>query len=467
MVFIVVLVILVGAIGVASQAVTGPATVSTANESALGSCSAESGAFKTTLSSQSFGEVTTYRLPKPLRAPNSIAAAPDGSVWFGEVALRGVAHLYGNGTFVEYPWPSNLYSAGSTCYDLNQLIGLNPSNDTFSSIPLKSGDAPLYLAIDRSGNLWFTTSAEPAQVGVVYSANGSVSYFPVPVAAGEYAASLTFYNSTLAYLAAVSASANEGQILSFDPLAPDSSFHEVGGNQSLLGPYSVAEASGGVWVGEHDASDVAFFNLTSRQWSFYPTSLNPEVPLTLPYYLISNGSSVWFNEHDGNKIAEITDDGSALTEFNVSESSTKSGIANVLTVGLDRNLLWFTGWTGNVVGFVNASIAPGFSIFSSANATDNDIEQGASRQFQLEVTGDSSARLTVQFADSESHTSVPLDISLTTNFSAISGLNGTRMVELTVNVSAETPSGRYLVLVTVTDGLTFRSVYIPVAVTDA
>ncbi len=29
-------------------------------------------------------------------------------------------------------------------------------------------DDPLYLAIDHSGNLWFTTSADPAQIGVVY-----------------------------------------------------------------------------------------------------------------------------------------------------------------------------------------------------------------------------------------------------------------------------------------------------------
>ncbi len=178
------------------------------------------------------------------------------------------------------------------------------------------------------------------------------------------------------------------------------------------------------------------------------------------------GAPVWFNEHDGNKIAEIAGDGSALTEFNISKSSIKSGIANALTVGLDHNLLWFTGWTGNVIGFVNASITPEFSIFFSADATNNDIERGASRQFQLKVTGNTSAHLTVQFSDSESHTSVPVGITFTTNSSAISGLDGTRVVELTMKVSADTLSGRYPVLVTVTDGLTFRSVYIPVVVTD-
>src|SRR5208282_2899063 len=362
---------------------------------------------------------------------NSIVAAPDGSVWFGEVALRGVAHLFANGTLLEYPWPSNFYSSAAVCYDLeqlwglvlwngmvwasdhtnDQLIGLNPSDDSFSTIQVGRGFSPLFLAVDASGNLWFTTSATPAQIGVVNSTTGSVTYFPVPAVAGRFAASLLFYNSTLAYVVAVSDIDNQGQVLSFNPHNPESTFQQVGGNQTLLGPYSVAAADGGLWVGEHDASNLAFFNLTSSQWSFYPTSLNPEVPLTLPYYLLANGTGVWFNEHDSNKVAEIYDGGSSLTEYNISESSIKSGIGNLLTIGLDRNLLWFTEWTGNVVGFVNSSIVPGFSISALANSTVNDIEPGSSAQMQLTVSGTSATALTIQFSDSESHTSVPVGIS--------------------------------------------------------
>jgi hypothetical protein len=37
-------------------------------------------------------------------------------------------------------------------------------------------------------------------------------------------------------------------------------------------------------------------------------------------------------------------------------------------------------------------------------------------------------------------------------------------VEVTVRVSAATPPGEYLLLMTVTDGLTWRSVYVPVDV---
>ena len=54
---------------------------------------------KSELASRSFGAITTFSLPAPERWPNAIAVAPDGSVWFGEEAVWGLAHLYvTNGT---------------------------------------------------------------------------------------------------------------------------------------------------------------------------------------------------------------------------------------------------------------------------------------------------------------------------------------------------------------------------------
>ncbi|MDG6913207.1 MAG: hypothetical protein JRN35_09045, partial [Nitrososphaerota archaeon] len=62
---------------------------------------------KSQLQSVTFGAVTEFALPSPARSPNAITVAPDGSVWFGEQAIPGVAHLYPNGTLVEYAWPFN------------------------------------------------------------------------------------------------------------------------------------------------------------------------------------------------------------------------------------------------------------------------------------------------------------------------------------------------------------------------
>jgi hypothetical protein len=56
-----------------------------------------------------FDAITEYPLPNPNRMPNAVTVAPDGSVWFGEQTVPGVAHLLSNGTLIEYEWPSSTW----------------------------------------------------------------------------------------------------------------------------------------------------------------------------------------------------------------------------------------------------------------------------------------------------------------------------------------------------------------------
>ncbi|MDG6926394.1 MAG: hypothetical protein JRN09_07545 [Nitrososphaerota archaeon] len=483
LVFAAVVLVTVGLIALSSSASPFAQVSSTAG--ATTSCSQPAGVIRAQLSPTVFGEVTTYALPKPLKAPNSVTAAPDGSVWFGEVALRGVAHLFTNGTLFQYAWPSSFVTPETQCFDLSelwgivlwhgmvwasdspndQLVGLAPSNDTFKTIPLASGSQPRFLVVDSLGNLWFTESSSHTQVGVISSPGATPRYFDVPAAAGEISASIVIHNATTAYVVTVNPTNNAGQVFSFDPSASSPTFAQVGGNQTLLAPYSAAVANGGLWVGQHDSSEVAFFNDTSSTWSFYPTSVNPEVPLTLPYYLLSNGSSVWFNEHDSNKIAVITD-ATTLTEYNISsiplDNPQRGGIGNVLTIGLDGDLVWFTEWTGNAVGFVNASVVPPFSVSSQHSSAT--VTPGSSVNVSLAVSGATSSPLSLQFADSESHSALPSNLSVTASTQSIVGLSGTRSVVVTVRAAASTPLGDYFILATVTDGMTYRSVYVRIVV---
>jgi len=257
---------------------------------------------------------------------------------------------------------------------------------------------------------------------------------------------------------------NHGQVFSFDPSAPAPVFQQVGGNQTLLGPYSVAVSQGSLWVGEHEASYVAAYSTLSLDWSFYPTSTDPKLPLTLPYYLLANGSSVWFNEHDANRVAVITNE-TTLTEYAMSPIPIDEvGIGNALTIALDRNLVWFTAWTANKIGFVNDSTVPSFAVSTPANATSTPIALGSSAQFQLQITGTSSRALNITFADSESISGIPKNISFSSSITSIPSLGGPVTVNVTVSVAPSTPLGEYLLLMTVTDGLTSRSVYVPVLV---
>jgi len=479
--FVIVVVLLVGLL--AADSFSSSESTSTTTSTSL--CTQPAGIERVQLSASApFGEVTTFALPKPLKAPNSIAVAPDGSIWFGEVALRGVAHLFVNGTLLEYAWPSSFITPQTECTDLSelwglvlwhgmvwasdsandQLVGLTPSNDTFQTVHLASGSLPRFLALDSLGNLWFTESSLQTRVGMIASPSSAPRYFDVPAAPGQITASLLFYNSTVAYVVTVNPSDNAGEVFSFDPAASAPTFTRVGGDETLLGPYSAAVAAGGLWVGEHDSSDVAFYNQTSSSWSFFPTSVNPEVLLTLPYYLQANGSSVWFNEHDSNKIAVIS--GSSLTEYNISSTPLSTGgIGNALSIAVDHNLVWFTEWTGNVVGFVNASLRPSFSIAANSASSDTTIAPGSGANVTLEVSGTSAAPLSFQYADSESNSAVPANLTISSNESSLAGLAGVRDVVVNISAKPGAPAGEYLVLVTVTDGVTYRSVYVPVEVT--
>ncbi|MDA4114211.1 MAG: hypothetical protein OK474_09215 [Thaumarchaeota archaeon] len=452
-----------------------------------GECTALTSIQKTDLMRSQSASVTTYALPSPQRSPNSITAAPDGSVWFGEVAVPGLAHLFLNGTLIEYPWPFAISTPSSPlCSDRseiwgvalwnglvwasdpanNQLVGMNQTTGGFTVVPLGNSVLPRFVAIDPGDDLWFTETSTPAQIGVVRDNLSQIQYYGVPAAQGAYTASILFENASVAYVVTVNPGDNHGQVFSFDPLAPSSAFQQVGGNQTLLGPYSVAVSQGGLWAGEHQASHLAFYDAISNQWSFYPTSTDPKLPLTLPYYLLANGSSLWFNEHDANRIAQLGSNRTSLTEYAISPVPIDQiGIGNALTIALDKDLVWFTAWTANAVGFVNDSVVPSFSIAPAESGAETTIPAGSSAQFQLEVTGSSSRPMNLTFSDSESISSVPQEISFVPSTASFPSLQGPVDLQVNVRVAGTTHPGQYLLLMTLTDGLTSRSVYLPVDVT--
>jgi streptogramin lyase len=479
---VLVVILLAGAIVAGSYVLLQiPATPASTSEAG---CADLSSVNRVVLNESQFGSVTTFSLPAPLRSPNSITSAPDGSVWFGEVAVPGLAHLFLNGTLVEYPWPFPNATPASLCFDRseiwgvtiwnglvwasdpanNQLVGMNQTTGAFTVVHLSSTVVPRFLAIGPNDQLWFTETSPPGQVGVISNDSAPPTYYSVPADEGEYTTSVLFQDSSLAYVVTVNPADNHGQVFSFDPSAPAPVFQQVGGNQTLLGPYSVAVSQGSLWVGEHEASYVAAYSTLSLDWSFYPTSTDPKLPLTLPYYLLANGSSVWFNEHDANRVAVITNE-TTLTEYAMSPIPIDEvGIGNALTIALDRNLVWFTAWTANKIGFVNDSTVPSFAVSTPANATSTPIALGSSAQFQLQITGTSSRALNITFADSESISGIPKNISFSSSITSIPSLGGPVTVNVTVSVAPSTPLGEYLLLMTVTDGLTSRSVYVPVLV---
>lgn len=449
------------------------------------------------LSSSSFGAVTTFSLPGQQRWPNAIEVAPDGSIWFGEQAVPGLAHFYPeNGTLVEYAFPGDYTPSqtGRTCSlktDIwgialwdgrvwatdaaqNRLMGLSPANDSFRVVPLPGNNTfPYTLTPGPKGGLWFTQPLS-GQVGTLFT-NGSVvehsvllaeqlSGQPLSVKVRGEPDQIVFASASLGYYVDSSPVVNGSAIYAFDP----GSFNpvQVGGtNQTLYSPDSIALGDGGIWLAQHGDSSVAFYDLERGSWTIYPTSTVGYVATTLPYFVKTNGSLVWFNEHYGNRMAVMDTSTKTLTEYSVSDppASNMSQIDNPLTFAIDGGNAWFTELTGNRIGFVDGAYRPSFSVSTNASSGLS-IRRGENATVAMDLTGTSSSPLSIKSSISLLTSSAQGKITLRPETGTAVSLNGSQTVAVDVGVGSGVAPGRYTLLLTATDGLVSRSAYVELSV---
>ena len=145
----------------------------------------------------------------------------------------------------------------------------------------------------------------------------------------------------------------------------------------LLSPSSSAlDGSGNLWVADHATS--MFFKLDPNSGNvtkFVTSVASPrifggkDVPnaYTLPYWIKKDARGVlWFNEHTGNKIARFDPVNETLVEYwipsqnpywaNCSGNQSSCGLANAMQFSpVDKGSVWFSEWTEDKIGKVNAS----------------------------------------------------------------------------------------------------------------
>jgi streptogramin lyase len=449
------------------------------------------------LTETTFGAVTEYKLPGGDRFPNAIAMASDGSVWFTEMEVPGVAHLFpGNGTLVEYTWPGYAPPTPPFCspsvstfgiaiwsgrvwaadqFD-NAIVGISPSGGPLVSYNTTGvADYPYWLSVGPDGALWFTSDNTPARLGRI-APNMSMSAINLEGLGNDAPIQVAFVNSTLAYLSTVNLAENAttkscictGHIYSFDPSSVGSEVTPkvVGGGYTLVLPTSVSYLDGKVWVAQHYASTVASYDYATGTWTSYPTSLVPWSAVTLPYVIYATDGQVWFNEHYANKIALLNPLAGTLTEYSETDPpiSNYSQIQNDESIALGDGGLWFTSISGNYVGFVSSDYNVGFNVTASGMNSAR-VAPGGSASFALKVTGEWTRPLGVNSSDSENLQSVPTMISIVPSATQIQpGVSSFDLgVKLAVSPSIE--SGNYTVAITVTDGDVQQVAYLFIDVT--
>ena len=424
------------------------------------------------LLSQNFDAVTKFRLPGD-KFPNGITAISDGSVWFGEQNVPGLAHLYSNGTMLEYAWPFTYSPSTTSIWGVvqwngriwasdalgGQIVGLDPFTAAVYAVKLTEEAAfPYTITVGPDGALWFT-ELFVSKVGRI-DANCKLEEFALPQNFGGTPTQIGFENDTSGYyLDGGNVSTGLGTLLSFNP--KQFSPQPIDGAFNLRAPSSLMVGSDGIWVAQHASSAVAYFSFRAHDWVFYPTSPISYEETTLPYFVAANGSQVWFNEHYANHMAVIDTEHSLLTEYSLSDppASRIIGIDNALTFSLSGGKVWFTELTANYIGYVDASYRPTYKI-SQASSSSIKLKPGGSANVTFTVSGESRSPITILFADTENDAGRPQRILMTANVTEIPSLNDRETVLVNVTADRSLQIGDYTLLVTFTDGLVNQGAYV-------
>jgi streptogramin lyase len=440
-----------------------------------------------------FGPMTEYDIPGMDRYPAALTVAPDGSVWFVEWEVPGVAHLYPNNyTLVEYAWKGypkpnqvdfcspSVASSGIALWQGrvwaadqygSAIVGVNPSTGSTVLLNTTSKVQPYWLAVGPDGDLWFTSDnySPPQYIGRVFP-NMTMSLMRLSSMGDDIPLQFEFVNSTLAFVAAINESGNktvscfcDGHIYSFNPseVSANITTTRVGGDFKLTLPTSVSFSQGRIWVAQHYASSVVSYDLATGTWTTYPTSRVTYTNVTLPLEMDANGSMVWFDEHYANKMAMIDPVAGTLTEISASNPpvSTAEGIQNDEFIALSGGRLWYTSLSGNYVGFLNESYRPNFQLaFQGTNAAS--IRPGTNASFSLQVSGTWSVPMNVSVSDSESYSGIPSLIHITPSVSAIPMGASSFSLSLDIAVAQSIVAGNYTVAVTATNGDVQQTAYL-------
>ena len=431
---------------------------------------------RSTLTGKYFDGIWKYQLPLG-RFPNAITVAADGSVWFGEQNLPGIGHILPNATLVEYKWPFQYPSPFFSTFIWgiaiwkgcvwasdqadSQLVAVNPSSGSIQTVKLAAESFPYTLTIGPKNSLWFT-EVLASKIGRIDDQFNLHEYsLPLAGTPGQ----IIFANDTLGYYVDTgNVGIAKPGVFSFNP----DSFSpiQVGPEVNLTAPTSLALASNGLFVAQHSTSIVAGYSFMTNDWTFYPTSPISYEETTLPYFVAANGSQVWFNEHYANRMAMLDLGHLMLTEYSISNPppTKRNGIDNVLTFALGDRKVWFTALTGNFVGYIDASHKPPFTISQPASSGIR-LKPGGNISLTFAVSSATPAQLTVQFADSESYTGQPKKILMTTNVTEIQSSTGQSEIVVNVKTDRTLATGKYILLVSVTDGLISQGAYVTLQVT--
>jgi streptogramin lyase len=260
---------------------------------------------------------------------------------------------------------------------------LNPAAPAMQVKTFGAGEGagePWGTATDSAGNVWFAepgcdfaptcpANTAPGQIGELEVASHTFSFYRLPKITGNQPIFLAFDVSGNLWFT----TPNNSMIGEFDPAR--SRFVGQWPVSAGSGPWDLTFAAGRVWYTEHFVSAVGSFDPSTHAHQDFQTPTSN----TNPYGITANGGLIWFTENNSSvdRIAvlntAILNAGSstAIAEYPI--VLPLSGTPHLITVDAHGNPWWTEGWS-NTIATLNLSAAtPG--VCGTASGTCNGIQR--------------------------------------------------------------------------------------------
>jgi streptogramin lyase len=295
--------------------------------------------------------ITEFPIPTLDSRPTSIAAGPDGNLWFTEVNGSKIGRITPTGVITEFAVPTSgrvpdgiaAGPDGNLWFMLrpyvfglaDDSIGRITPTGVITEFTLPTGNAGFGgIAAGPDGNLWVT---EPYTAKIArLTTTGAITEFTVPTTANYGPERITAGpDGNLWFTQGFEGwcPCTEGNIGRITPTGLVTSF-TAPANRGFL--EIAAGPDGNLWFTEPWDSRIGRITTTGVTTEF-------TVPTEPVGIAAGPDGAVWFT--GGNKIGRITTSGE-VTEFSI--PTTNAGPSGV-TFGPDGNL-WFTEWVGNKIG---------------------------------------------------------------------------------------------------------------------
>jgi RHS repeat-associated protein len=293
--------------------------------------------------------IQEFPVPTSSSNPLGVAVTPDphsgaGDAWFTESGGNKIGEVKADGSFTEYPIPSQPNYSGSPrgitvgadgnlWFTTYSYIGRMTPDGSFTFFPITPYNDAYDITAGPDGNVWFTEVG--GSVGYV-TPNGAVTEYAV--GAGIHPAYITGLGGSLWFTATGGGGANYVyQITTGGALT-----QYVLPSSWTLGDIT-AGPDGRVWFGSTDTALTAMAadgSYTSYTWPIYPGGYGPN-------YLRPDASgAIVFANQNGGAIGRMTITGS------VSFTSVPSGYpTDGLAIAADGTI-WFSEPAGNKIGML-------------------------------------------------------------------------------------------------------------------